>query len=250
MTYKELITRLQILPAPLVKVKIYPEITGKDNGSRYYLTGIDGETLVGLGAFIQNGFLREAKRLALEGRGKKNLQDLAKKITEGKPTLYDKVEAMHHWIFKNVEYQRTSYIVPPWKLIEPETSGDCKSFACLISSLLGITGVPSWFKLVSFKDTFTPRHIYNNALISWQPVDGTGAYCFSEVKGVTGYILYEVDRTESFPPKTPLTEEAVPWIPPQLEYMKKFLPLLALGGAASLGLILSIGLYKRREKIA
>ena len=63
--------------------------------------------------------------------------------------------------------------MPPSRLIDTKR-GDCKSFTVLISTLLGIQGIPTWFKLV-VAGSDIPNHIYNFAKTSWYPVDGTGS---------------------------------------------------------------------------
>ena len=200
-SYKELITRLQKAPEipPVVPLAPYPTEQGVYKGSSYYITAT---TLKTLNDFLTNylGFLATCKEIIYEGRQNSQVISLANEIIKGQKTNYDKAKVIHSWVYKNVNYQTTPNLIPPWKLIQPDVNGDCKSFAVLIASLLGIADIPCWLKLVEIP-SFSALHIYNFVSLKWEVIDGTGAYVFKEVKPVSGYVLFEIDKTLSFPPE-------------------------------------------------
>lgn len=239
MTYKEIITRLQILPeiAIPIAVEIYPEIESTYAGSRFYCTA---QTQAEVNIFISHylAVVNSWKNIAINSRESSYLKSLSNDITKDIVTSYGKTKAIHDWVFYNISYKETSSLIPPETLAKTR-AGDCKSFTVLIATLLGIQGIPCWFKLVQFSD-ISVRHIYNYVLTSWQPVDGTGYFCFEEVKRVIGYMLFEVDKTYDSPPRplpSPVgTEEAPP--PLGIETFGGISPLL-IGG-----LILALGSKK------
>lgn len=224
---KEFITKLQEAPKPPIVVPIvpYPEEEGVYQGSRYYTTAISQSII---DSFLKDylSFLDESKDVVLTGRKNSQIQNLALSITEGKVSSYDKAKAIHEWVNKNVDYKRTPYIIPPWELIKPEVSGDCKGFATLVASLLGATDIPCWLKLVRIGGTVN-LHVYDLASLTWGVVDAVGSWFGREVKPVSGYIVYEIDRTGTWPPR-PLPSGAGIYIP---EELKKALPWIgAVGG--------------------
>lgn len=224
---KEFITKLQEAPKPPVVVPVvpYPEEEGAYQGNRYYTTAISQSII---DDFLRNylSFLDEAKDVALMGRNNSQVQNLALSITEGKASTYDKARAIHEWVYKNVEYRKTEYTIPPWELIKPEVSGDCKGFAALVASLLGIAEIPCWLKLVKIGATLN-LHVYDLASLTWGVVDAVGAWFGREVKPVTGYIIYEIDRTSTWPPRV-LPSGAEIYIPEELK--KALLPIGIIGG--------------------
>lgn len=199
---KQFVTKLQEAPKPPVIIPAvpYPEEEGIYEGSRYYSTAISRGII---GELVANylPFLEQSKDVVLTGRANSEVRNLALSITEGRPTTYEKAKAIHGWVHRNVDYERTEYIIPPWDLIKPVVKGDCKSFACLVGSLLGIAGIPCWLKLVRI-GTASELHIYDFASLTWGVVDAVGAYFAREVKPVSGYIFYEIDRTQTWPPRT------------------------------------------------
>lgn len=239
MTYKELITRLQTLPPIPVPVKIYPSRTGEYRGSRWYSTGQDEAGVIEFSKYLS--ILNNWKNVVLEGRTRKDLNDLAIEITKNSTGLTDKTKAIHRWVFNNINYLKTPILIPPWDLIRIRI-GDCKSFSVLTATLLGIVGVRCWFKLVQMKG-YEARHIYDYAEMSWFPIDGTGAYPFQEVQRVTGYMLFEIDRTSSWPPMplpSPVEAEEVPWPIPLFTGLMRKIGYLAITGVAIAGLFLSV----------
>jgi len=210
--YKALITHLQELPRLIVPVKIYPYKEGEYQGNRYYVTANDEASVDALTRYLP--YLSSWRNLVFEARKRSDIKDLAEEITS--PCLYsmDKISAIHRWVFTNIEYKTTTKIIPPWELIKTR-QGDCKSFTCLISAFLGVLNISSWFKLVQLKG-YEARHIYNYVKLSWHPVDGTGLYCFEEIKRVTGYILFEIDRTYDMPPTALPSPEEAEVVPPPI----------------------------------
>ena len=238
MTYKELITRLQLAPKipPVIPAVPYPAEEGTHKGSKYYVTAITSSTV---NDFLENylDFLATCKAIAQEGRQDQDVKDLTLSITKDKKTTYDKAKAIHSWVYNNVKYERTTYIIPPWKLIKPDINGDCKSFAILIASMLGIVGIPCWFKLVEIPG-FTALHMYDLGSLSWEVIDGTGAYAFKEVKPVSGYVLYEIDSTYDWPPKPLPQGEGEVTIPTEVSEAVSLIGKVALVS----GIIGAIGL--------
>jgi len=198
---QELITNLQITPKPPVVIPAvpYPEQTGEYKGSRWYSTALNLGILSGL---IDNylSFLSQCKEIISFGEENEEVKNLSQTITADKYTFYDKAEAVHSWVFENVQYKMNPTIVSPWELIKKGASGDCKSFACLVASLLGVNAIPSWLKLIKI-DGIDILHIYSMSNLSWEAVDGTGKYPFREVSPISGYLIFEVDRTSQWPPK-------------------------------------------------
>lgn len=239
---KEFITKLQEAPKPPVVVPVvpYPEAEGIHKGSQYYTTAIS-QTIIH--SFLENylSFLEQCKDVILTGRENSQIQNLALSITEGKESTYEKAEAIHKWVNENVDYKRTPYIVPPWELIKPEVSGDCKGFAALVGSLLGAVDIPCWLKLVRIGGT-VDLHVYDLASLTWGVVDAVGSWFDREIKPVSGYIVYEIDRTTTWPPK-PLPSGAGVQIP---EKVKKILPWLVLSGGGLAALYLFILALKER----
>lgn len=237
---KEFITKLQEAPKPPIVVPIvpYPEQEGSYRGSRYYTTAIS-QTIID--SFLKDylSFLDQSKDVALMGRNNSQVRDLALSITKDKIGAYDKAKAIHEWVNKNVDYKRTPYIVPPWDLIKPEVSGDCKGFAALVASLLGVVNIPCWLKLVKIGSTLD-LHVYNLANLTWGVVDGVGSYFLREVKPVSGYIVYEIDRTTIWPPR-PLPSGAGIYIP---EELKKALPVIGIIGGTIGAVALALWLIK------
>lgn len=215
-TYKELITRLQMLPevAIPIAVEVYPEIESTYGGSRYYCTA---QTQAEVNIFISHylAVVNSWRNIAIAGRESSYLKKLSDDITKDKVTSYGKAKAIHDWVFYNISYKETSSLVPPEELAKTR-AGDCKSFTVLITTLLGIQNIPCWFKLVQFSD-INVRHIYNYVLTSWQPVDGTGYFCFEEVKRVIGYMLFEVDKVDTSPPRPLPSPVGAEEVPPPLE---------------------------------
>lgn len=228
MTYKEIITALQILPPVAVPIEVYPEREGTYGGSRYYSTAQDEAKIQSLTGYL--ALLNKWKGIALSSRGNADLQRLSNDICNGLGTSYRKTQAIHRWVFYNINYTQTSSLIPPDELVK-RRAGDCKSFSVLIATLLGIQGIPSWFKLVQLKG-MEARHIYNFTYTSWFAVDGTGYFCFSEVKRVIGYMLFEVDKTVSLPPKplpSPVEADEAPpviWV----EELAEIVPILGIAG--------------------
>ena len=237
MTYKELITKLQMLPRVIVPVAVYPSKWGTYAGSRYYAIAQDEEKLASL-VSVYPLLCSQLKDLVIEGRLSQDVQKLSNDICKGIVTPYGKAKAIHDWVFTHIDYTPTTYPVPPAKLIKTR-AGDCKSYTALIAALLGIQKIPCWFKLVQLSDKYC-RHIYNYALVNstWYPVDGTGYFCFREVKRVIGYLLFEVDKTTSTPPQplpSPVGAEEVPPII-AFEELEEAFPLVCLAGLVLLGL--------------
>lgn len=240
---KDFASSLQIAPRipPVIPAIPYPEEEGTYKGSRWYTIAVSS---VIIDDFIKTylSFLEECKEIALLGREKEEIKALALKITQDKKTSYDKAEALHSWVYKNIEYERTPYIIPPWELIKPGVAGDCKSFAVLITSFLGAVNIPCWFKLVKIGN-IEILHIYNLASLTWEVVDGVGAYVFKEASPISGYIIFEIDKTFGWPPK-PLPSGGGWYIPEK--FKGELLPLIAIfGGAAG---IISLVALKMRKK--
>ena len=164
------------------------------------------------------------------GRKDASVVAVSEQITGKLTTNYDKAKAIHNWVHTNIEYKRNPLVIPPWTLIEKGGGGDCKSFAVLTASLLGIAGIPCWLKLIKING-LEILHIYDIAKISWDAVDSVGARAFSEASPISGYILYEIDKTTDWPPK-PLPSGSA--ISPEPEIKKAF-PWIILGiGATAL----------------
>ena len=161
MTYKELITKLQMLPRVVVPVAVYPSKEGSYGTSRYYATARNEALLRSILEYLPS--LDKWKKIAISSRKNEELRRLSTDICRNIGTNYGKVKAIHDWVFSNIDYMRTSYLIPPDTLIKTR-AGDCKSFTVLISTLLGIQGIPSWFKLVQMSGA-EARHIYNLSLI-------------------------------------------------------------------------------------
>lgn len=210
--YKALITHLQELPRLIVPVKIYPYREGEYQGSGYYATANDEASVDALTHYLPH--LSSWKNLVFEARERSDIKNLAEEITSPCQYNMDKISAIHRWVFRNIGYKTTREIISPWKLIETR-QGDCKSLTCLISALLGVLNISSWFKLVQLKG-YEARHIYSYVKASWYPVDGTGLYCFEEIKRVTGYILFEIDRTYDMPPAALPSPGEAEVVPPPL----------------------------------
>jgi len=234
MSYKELITKLQILPPIPVPVAVYPTKEGTYAGSRYYSAAQTQLQVNELVRYLST--LSEWRSIVLQSRADTYLQKLSNDICQGLNTNYQKTKAIHRWVFDHINYMQTSSLIPPKKLVETR-AGDCKSFTTLISTLLGIQAIPSWFKLVQLYD-ISPRHIYTFALNSWTPVDGTGYFCFSEVQRVIGYLLFEVDKTTTSPPQPPPSPIGAEEYPPVLtiEEIAGLLPLIGIGALVALGI--------------
>lgn len=240
---KEFITKLQEAPKPPVVVPIvpYPEEEGIHEGNRYYATGVSQgliQTLLSDYLF----FLEESKQAILMGRQNSQVQNLAISITEGKENTYEKAKAIHSWVYSNIFYNRTPHIIPPWDLIKPGTKGDCKSFAVLVASLLGLADIPCWLKLVKISSV-PDLHIYGQANLTWAVVDAVGSLFNREVKPVSGYVLYEIDRTAIWPPRV-LPSGAEVWIP---EGLRILWPIIGVGGAIALGWVI-LKDFRRRKK--
>jgi len=225
--YKDLITKLQLATPIAVPVAVYPEREGKYEGSDYYCAASSEVKIRFLIEYLP--VLADWKRIVIQSRQNYKLRDLSYRICQGKLTKYDKIKAVHDWVYFNIDYQQTATLVPPDRLVS-ERRGDCKSFTVLISTLLGIQEIPTWFKLVQLYDDI-PRHIYNFAAGTWYPVDGTGYFAFEEVKRVIGYMLFEVDSTITSPPRpAPSSVSAEEYPPPViLETIGEFSPIIALG---------------------
>jgi len=237
---KEFITQLQLAPEipPVIPVAPYPEAEGTYKGSRYYITAT---TPLVVDDFLKNylSFMAQAKEITYLGRERTEISLLALYITQNKKSDYDKAKAILDWVYKNIKYERTNDFVMPWELIKPGINGDCKSFTTLIASLLGVVKIPCWFKLVKI-DGYETLHVYNLASLSWEAVDGVGGYFSREVKPVSGYILFEMDKTINWPPK-PLPSEAGIYLPEIPEKLKQILPLIGVfvgsAGVISLALL-------------
>lgn len=223
---KEFITKLQEAPEPPVVVPVvpYPEEEGVHNGSRYYSTATSQGIIDSL---LENylSFMDDSKEAIILGRQNSQVKDLAISITEGKESTYEKAKAIHSWVYSNIIYKRTPYIVPPWDLIKPGVKGDCKAFAVLVASLLGLVDIPCWLKLVKISSV-PDLHIYDQANLTWAIVDAVGSLFNREVKPVSGYVLYEIDRTTIWPPRV-LPSGAEVYIP---EELRKALPWIGIAG--------------------
>lgn len=228
---KEFITKLQEAPEPPVVVPIvpYPEEEGVHEGNRYYTTATSRSTIQMLVTDYLS-FLKESKEAIILGRQNSQVQNLAISITEGRESTYEKARAIHSWVYANIIYKRTPYIVPPWDLIKPGAKGDCKAFAVLVASLLGLVDIPCWLKLVKISSV-PDLHIYDQANLTWAIVDAVGSLFNGEVKPVSGYVLYEIDRTAIWPPRV-LPSGAGIQIPGELRILW---PIIGVGGAIALG---------------
>ncbi len=235
---KEFLERLRekpkVIPAvSLVAAEAYPFEEGVHKGSRYYTTAISP---IIIDSFLKDylDFMHQSKELILLGRERLELGILALYITGKAVTNEEKAKAIHNWVYKYVNYQRMPEIIPPWELIKPGVNGDCKSFAVLIASLLGILNIPSWLKLVKV-DGLNTLHIYSIARLTWEVVDGVASKMGFEIKPISGYLLFEIDKTPDWPPK-PLPSEAGAVFPDIPEKLKEYFPVFAIG-LASLGII-------------
>ena len=197
---KEIITQLQLAPPPpkVVPAVAYPEEEGTYKGLRWYITSI---SILTMDEFKKGylPFLYDCKQVIDMARERKEIRELAEKLTSGLDSNEKKAIAIHNWVYSNIKYEIKPEIVMPWELIKGE-SGDCKSFTCLTASLLGLAGIPCWLKLVEL-DGLEYLHIYPLGKLSWEVVDSVGRYVFKEVKPITAYILFEVDKTPDMPPK-------------------------------------------------
>ena len=233
---KEFLARLRekpkVMPA-LAVAEAYPFEEGVYKGSKYYTTAV---SLVIIDSFLKDylSFMHQCKEMILLGRDRLELGILALYITGKAVTTEEKAEAIHNWVYRYVSYQRMPEIIPPWELIKPGVNGDCKSFAVLIASLLGILNIPSWLKLVKV-DGLNTLHIYNIARLSWEVVDGVASKMGFEIKPISGYLVFEIDKTPDWPPK-PLPSEAGAEFPDIPEKLKEYFPVVAIG-LASLGII-------------
>jgi len=229
---RNFITRLQVAPKipPVIPAVPYPEEEGIYKGARWYGTAL---SRLALNELMEGylSFLDQCKQIILLGREHPQVRNLALKITEGKA---NKAEAIHRWIHENVRYEKNPVIVMPWELIKPGASGDCKSFTCLAGAMLGIVGIPCWLKLVEI-DGYPYLHIYNLGKLTWKSIDATGAYFDREVKPISGYILFEVDKTREFPPK-PLPEPGTISFPEIPREMGKIALVSAIVGVVGLGI--------------
>ena len=224
----------RVAPAvALVAAEPYPFDEGVHKGSRYYTTAVSP---VIIDSFLKDylSFMHQCKEMILMGRERMELGILALFITQKAVTTEEKAEAIHNWVYKYVSYQRIPEIIPPWELIKPGVNGDCKSFAVLIASLLGVLNIPSWLKLVKVNGLDT-LHIYNVAKLSWEVVDGVASKMGFEIKPISGYLLFEIDKTPDWPPK-PLPSDAGAELPDIPEKLKQYVPVFAIG-LASLGII-------------
>lgn len=233
---KEFLERLREKPRPPVALAVaeaYPFHEGVYKGSKYYTTAISPLIIDG---FLKNGLLwmHQFKELALLGRERLELGILALYITQKAVTNEEKAKAIHNWVYRFVDYHQRPETIPPWELIKPGVDGDCKSFAVLIASLLGILNIPSWLKLVKV-DGLEMLHVYNLARLSWETVDGCVSKMGREIKPISGYLLFEVDKTPDWPPK-PLPSEAGVEFPDIPEKLREYFPVVAIG-LASLGII-------------
>jgi len=233
---KDFITKLQEAPIPPVVVPAvpYPEEEGSYGESRYYSTATSQAIIDDLLKDFLS-FLGQSKEAALMGRDNGQVRDLAVSIIKDTTSPYDRAKAIHEWVYENVEYRRTPYIIPPWELIRPEVSGDCKSFAVLVASLLGVANIPCWFKLAKIGGV-VDLHIYDLASLTWAIADAVGAYFGREVNPVAGYVIYEIDRTSSWPPR-PLPSGSGIYIP---EKLKEAVPYLAIGGGVLVAVALAL----------
>lgn len=231
---KAFVTELQALPPvpPVIPAIPYPTKQGTYNGCKWYATGLDAIEIDRLvNDFLL--FLLECKAMIMMGKENEEIQDIAINITEGSSTNYDRVKAIHNWVYENIEYKREPIIVPPWELIKLNVAGDCKSFTTLTGSLLGAVGIPSFVKLVKVNG-LDILHIYNLANLSWEAVDGTGELFPNEVKPVSAYILFQIDEPIDFPPK-PLPDVGTIIIPEEeVHTLKNVVMIGALGGAIGL----------------
>ncbi len=224
----------RVAPAvSLVAAEPYPFEEGVHKGSRYYTTAVSP---VIIDSFLKDylSFMHQCKEMILLGRERLELGILALYITGKAVTNEEKAKAIHDWVYRYVSYQRVPEIIPPWELIKPGVNGDCKSFAVLIASLLGILNIPSWLKLVKV-DGLEVLHIYNVASLTWETVDGVASAMGFEIKPISGYLLFEIDKTPDWPPK-PLPVEAGAELPDIPEKLKEYLPVFAIG-LASVGII-------------
>ena len=125
------------------------------------------------------------------------IRNLAYRITYGAKTDMEKVERIANWVKSNIRYQREppklDIIVPPLRLVNLRT-GDCEDLSLIISSLSGVVGIPSKWKVIS-QDGKVWHHIYPLLWVngSYRPVDlSVPLPLFGEVKNFVKYRIYNV----------------------------------------------------------
>lgn len=122
---------------------------------------------------------------------------LAHRITAGARTNMEKVERIANWVKANIRYQKEpkklDIFVPPERLINIK-AGDCEDFSVLLSSLAGVVGIPSKWKVIS-QNGKVWSHIYPLLKVdgSYKPVDLTIPLpLFEEFKPYVKYRIYNV----------------------------------------------------------
>lgn len=90
------------------------------------------------------------------------IKNLAYGITQGETTRQGKLTRIINWVRGNIRYQREpaklDIIVPPARLVNLRT-GDCEDISLIISTLSGIVGIPTKWKVIS-QDGRKWTHIY------------------------------------------------------------------------------------------
>ena len=114
------------------------------------------------------------------------IKNLAYAIANGEQTKEGKVTRIISWIKNNIRYQRepakVDVIVPPTRLTNLKV-GDCEDITLFLSTLSGILGVSSKWKVIS-QDGNTWTHIYPLVQMNgrYSPVDlAAPVPLFSEV---------------------------------------------------------------------
>jgi len=148
-----------------------------------------------------------------KGRDMDILKVLTLGITLGETTKRGKAEKIAYWIRNNVKYELNAE-APPWQLIIPGINGDCSSFTPLAATMLGIAGISTWEKIISFWGDVEYAHEYILAEVEngWVVIDPTPTGIFTppishECGNISSYSLFEWDLTgENIPSLRPPDE--------------------------------------------
>ena len=112
-----------------------------------------------------------------------------------------KAERIANWVKNNIRYQREppklDIALPPLRLINLGV-GDCEDFSMLISSLAGVVGIPSKWKVIS-QNGKVWSHIYPLLRINgaYKPVDLTVPLpLFGEVRNYVQSRIYDVQSNK------------------------------------------------------
>jgi len=112
-------------------------------------------------------------------KGNPILRNLVRRITAGQTTDWGRVQSIVMWMRENLSYQpepkKLDIIVSPLRVLSGVRRIDCEDYALLFSTLAGIAGIPTKWRVVGQGERITWTHIYPLAKIgaSWVPIDLT-----------------------------------------------------------------------------